>query len=236
MDKADGCPTSEPTSWTSSPVEPVKSTARTEPPCARQVPTFTWTGDVEPVEVGVTSAVPEKAGELEAVLRPSDPVLSIEVSTSEERGGTDAGALTPGNPVTPVHVPTGSESAGVVAAVEEAVGEIVVPVGVVPAVPGPCSTVIVPVGTDDDVVLEGAAAGVEVGVEAVEAAAEAVEAAAAGVEVAAAGVEVGVEAVVGDVDGAEVVAEDPDAARSVEPFEPVTGAVEAGLLDDGMTR
>ena len=215
MDKADGCPTSEPTSWTSSPVEPVKSTARTEPPCARQVPTFTWTGDVEPVEVGVTSAVPEKAGELEAVLRSSDPVLSIEVSTSEESGGTDAGALTPGNPVTPVHVPTGSERAGVVAAVEEVVEEAVVPAGVVPAVPGPCSTVIVPVGTDDDVV-------VEVVVRAV--------------EVAAAGVEVAIRAVVGDADGVEAVVEGADAAPSVEPFEPVAGAVETGLPDVEMTR
>ena len=218
----DGFPTSEPTNWTLAPVAPVMSTARMEPPSARQVPTLTWTGDLEPVEVGVTSAVPEKAGESDVFCRPSVPVLRIEVSRSDERGGTAAGALTPGNPVTAVHAPAGSERAGVVAAVEEAVGEVVVPVGVVPAVPGPCSTVIVPVGTDDDVVLE-------VGV-------EAVEVAAAGVEVAAAGVEGGVEAVVGDVDGAEAVAEVPDAARSVEPFEPVTGAVEAGLLDDGMTR
>ena len=177
------------------------------------MPTFTWTGDVEPVEVGVTSAVPEKAGELEAVLRSSDPVLSIEVSTSEESGGTDAGALTPGNPVTPVHVPTGSERAGVVAAVEEVVEEAVVPAGVVPAVPGPCSTVIVPVGTGDDVV-------VEVVVRAV--------------EVAAAGVEVG--PVVGDADGVEAVVEGADGPAPVGPFEPVAGADDAGLPDVEMTR
>jgi hypothetical protein len=191
------------------------------------VPTFTWTGDVEPVEVGVTSAVPEKAGELAVVVRSSAPVLSIEVSTSEESGGTDAGALTPGNPVTPVHVPTGSERAGVVATVEEAVGEVVVPVGVVPAVPGPCSTVIVPVGTDDDVV-------VGVGVGAVEVAAAGVEVAVGPVEIAAAGVEVG--PVVGDVEVAGGVAEDPDAPAPAEPFEPVAGAVGAGLPVDEITR
>lgn len=43
-----GFDTSDPTSWTSAPVVPVISTARTDPPAARQVPTFTSIGAADP--------------------------------------------------------------------------------------------------------------------------------------------------------------------------------------------
>ena len=107
---AKGCATSEPTSWTASPVVPVMSTARMEPPSARHVPTFTRTGAVDP-DVAFTSAVPPKAGEPSTLASLSDPVLKMASSTEDVSGGTEVGAVTPGNPVTPVHVPTGSETA-----------------------------------------------------------------------------------------------------------------------------
>jgi hypothetical protein len=128
---AKGCATSEPTSWTASPVVPVMSTARIDPPSARHVPTFTRTGAADP-DVAFTRAVPAKDGEPPTVASPSDPVLKMASSTEDVSGGTDVGAVTPGNPVTPVHVPAGSETtlprkgaaadadAGLVAALDEA--------------------------------------------------------------------------------------------------------------------
>ncbi len=110
---ADGRATSRPTSWTSWPVAPVTSIARTEPFSATHASTLTRTGAVEPgVEgVGVTSPVPWKAAQPPIVVMSRNPVLSAAPGTEEVRGATDVGTVTPGNPVTPVHAARGSTRA-----------------------------------------------------------------------------------------------------------------------------
>ena len=121
-----GAETSEPTSCTSAPVVPVMSTARSEPPSARHVPTFTWTGAVEPT-VAFTTAVPPKAGEPVCVVRLTAPVLRIASSTEELSGGSDVGVVTPEKPATPLHVPAGSGNVCAVPAVGGVVGVVVAP-------------------------------------------------------------------------------------------------------------
>ena len=183
---ANGCATSEPTSWTASPVVPVMSTARMEPPSARHVPTFTRTGLVDP-EVPFTKAVPPNAGEPDTVARSSDPVLMIASSTEDVSGGTEVGEVTPGNPVTPAHVPIGSVTAlprddaaeGVEAELE------VLPDDAAPLAPAPCGDVAstepavceggppgAGAGEETDVVVEVGVDEVEVGVPAIEAASD----------------------------------------------------------------
>jgi len=89
------------------PVVPVRSTARTDPPSARQVPTFRWVAADDPA-ASSKRPVPAKAGDPATDARLSDPVLKTALSEEELSAGTDVGAVTPGNPVTPVQVPMGS--------------------------------------------------------------------------------------------------------------------------------
>ena len=122
------------------------STARTEPPCARQVPTLTCTAELVPLEVGCTGAVPENAGEVDATARGSDPVASVAGSTSDVSRRAVTGVCTLGNVVTPAHVPAGSGRTDVALARLEAVVGMVVLVEVAvlaPAAPAPGATVVV---------------------------------------------------------------------------------------------
>lgn len=96
------------------------STARIEPPSARQVPTLTCTGCVvEPV--AFTSAVPAKEGEVCWGSSASAPVLMIASRVAVETAGSVVGALTPEKPVTPVHRPEASPTAWVLEPVDEPV-------------------------------------------------------------------------------------------------------------------
>lgn len=154
-----GAETREPTNCTSAPVVPVMSTARIDPPAARHVPTFTWTGAAEPPGE-LTEPVESNAGALADVML-WDPVLMTALRLSEVSGGTEEGAVTPVNPVTPAHVPIGrvdpppsaddggveggaagpidveGGAAGVVVVVEVVVVEVVVVVEPEPPVPEP---------------------------------------------------------------------------------------------------
>ena len=107
------------------------STARMEPPSARQVPTLTSTGFFE-LESDLTTAVPPKPGAPELVVRFKDPVLRSASNSDEVIGGSDVGAVTPVKPVTPLQVPTGSVTTELWA--EDDAGGVVPTVVVVPVV------------------------------------------------------------------------------------------------------
>lgn len=147
---------SDPTSWTSTPPGPVRSTARTEPLVARHVPTAIWSGAPparsllpapplvlgSPVSPGVRGAAAVKNGLNPAEERSTRPVSSIWSTLSAVMVGAGP-EIAPGNPGTPLHVPWGSTTALVP----------VPPAALVPDPPEPVEPEVPPAAADP---LEGA--------------------------------------------------------------------------------